>query len=109
MHVYNLLNLCGGWPTVSGDQTDKKAPRTEHEADALKQQNFYRQQMEEFLLFFVYFVATVVWLSIMAYHFQKWERWDTVVDGLYFSWVTSTTIGFGDLGNKPYPAVQNEV
>jgi len=41
-------------------------------------------------------VLTFGWLLIMAQWFQTHERWETFLDGFYFAFVTSTTVGFGD-------------
>ena len=49
----------------------------------------------ELALLVVHTVLTFTWLCIMAHWFQKHERWDSFLDGFYFAFVTSTTIGFG--------------
>jgi hypothetical protein len=52
---------------------------------------------EAAVLLIVYTVLTLAWLLVMARDFMLTEGADTWLVGVYYAFVTTTTIGFGDL------------
>jgi hypothetical protein len=52
---------------------------------------------EAAMLLIVYSVLTLAWLLVMAKDFMETEGSDTWMVGVYYAFVTTTTIGFGDL------------
>jgi len=42
-------------------------------------------------------VLTFGWVTFMGLWFAEQEHWESKLDGFYFAFITSTTIGFGDL------------
>lgn len=56
----------------------------------------YEQRWQGHSLLLVYSSILLMWLVLMAYFIQTQEYWDSYLDAFYFSFVTATTIGFGD-------------
>ena len=54
----------------------------------------FRQNL---LTAFMALVALAIFLTVAALVFMIWEREWTFLDAFYFSFVTMTTVGFGDM------------
>ena len=54
----------------------------------------FRQNILTYLLGLV---ALTIFLTVAALVFKIWEREWTFLDAFYFSFVTMTTVGFGDM------------
>ena len=54
----------------------------------------FRQNL---LTAFMALVALAIFLTVAALVFMIWERDWTFLDAFYFSFVTMTTVGFGDM------------